>query len=375
METSSAHNGNLGDAQPIHPDGFLVAEAVTSYGLGAEAFNYWLWRQQRTGAELPHSAILSAWNKPEIGYESVAEVERSRQRLAPFLAESQAIVPQVALTWSDLGREMLATEHLGASQGYVVDYNHSISAWHGLLLDAGLPRDIRFENASLTGIKLLFTPNMLCVSDEFLTRVSDWMRQGGIWVCGPLTGLRTKEHTVPTDAALGPLEALAGIETVYSFPASGAGMTGRAWGMTAPLTGWCNAFRVVAEEAKSVGVIGGEHAAGLNFITERKIGRGAIVLLGALPDGKDGQAMLERLIKEYADQARINVRYQASAGTIVCPRETKAGRMAWLVVNLDGRGGQIILPRAGKDAISGKRVAAGGIALGRYAYRAIVFDD
>jgi len=68
METSASHNGSLGDnnAAP-HPPGFLTAEAVACYALGSQSFNYWLWRQQRTGCELPHSAVMSAWFAPSLG--------------------------------------------------------------------------------------------------------------------------------------------------------------------------------------------------------------------------------------------------------------------------------------------------------------------
>ena len=374
METSVAHNGYLNSYQEIHPPGFLVAEAVSSYGLGADAFCYWLWRQQRTGAELPHSAILSAWGKPGIGYESVMEVENARRQLGAFLQTSRAAVPEVGLTWSDLGRAMLETEHLGANQDYMLDYNSSIREWHGLLLDAGLPRDVRFENAPLDGLKLLFTPDMLCVTDAFRSRVSAWMQQGGIWVCGPLTGSRTAEHTVPTDSALGGLEALAGIETVYSFPVVGANAVGRAWGSVTPLTGWCEAFRIVSPEARASGVIEGDHANGLAFITERNIGRGMLVMLGAQPASEAGRVFLAKLILHYAQLSGVKVRYRASVGTVVCPREMSDGRTAWLAVNMDGAGGTVELPQAAKDALTGKPIPEGTLPLGRYQYRAMIFD-
>jgi beta-galactosidase len=147
METSVAHNGWLGSHEITHPPGFLAAEAVVSFGLGAEAINYWLWRQPRTGCELPHSAILSAWFKPAIGYAEVQRVETARKELEPLLVASRATVAEAAVTWSDLGRAMLQTEPLGARVGHDVDFNRTLARWHGLMLETGIHRDVRFEGS------------------------------------------------------------------------------------------------------------------------------------------------------------------------------------------------------------------------------------
>src|SRR6187549_3011687 len=263
METSVAHNGWLGNHEPAHPPGFLVAEAVASYGLGAVAFCYWLWRQQRTGAELPHSAIMSAWSQPSVGYSAVQAVDAARRQLEPLLAASRTTPAEVAITWSDLGRAMLQTEAIGGNRTHEVDYNKTVTFWHRLLVDAGLHRDVRFEGASLEGLKFLITPAMPYVSPDFLTRVEKFVRAGGIWLCAPLTGTRAAEHTLPTDAALGAIESFAGIETDFSFPITGTGATGEAFDCPAPLAGWCCALRPTSPDTKVVGTLQSELAPGL----------------------------------------------------------------------------------------------------------------
>ncbi len=370
METSCSHNGWLKDYETPHPPGYLVAEAVACYGFGAEAFCYWLWRQQRTGCELPHSAVISAWGKPGVGFEAVKQVEKARRALLPLLEATRPAPVEVALTWSDRGRTFLITEPLGGNAAYKVDFRVMMSAWHERLVDAGLPRDLRFENASLDGLKLFVTPLMPYVSDAFRERVKAFVEKGGIWICGPLTGTRTLEHTVPVDAGLGALDALAGVETVFSFPVTGTNAQGEFQGTTAPLSGWCHAFRANHLDTKIVGALTCEQAPGLAFITERKLGRGAVVMLGAQPQGDAGAAMLTKLLAHYAVQAGA-VRISASKGTLVCPRVTPEGRVLWLAVNLDGRGGQVELPRSAKDALSGAALAAGSLKLARYEHRVV----
>jgi beta-galactosidase len=371
METSVAHNGWLGNHEPAHPPGFLVAEAVASYGLGAVAFCYWLWRQQRTGAELPHSAIVTAWSKPSIGYAAVQAVAAARQQLEPLLAASRPAPAEVALTWSDVGRAMLQTEAIGGNRTHEVDYNKTITFWHRLVVDAGLHRDVRFEGASLEGLKLLITPAMPYASPSFLERVEKFVRAGGIWICAPITGTRTAEHTLPTDVALGAIEQLAGIETVFSFPITGTGGTGEAFGQTAPLAGWCSALRPTSPDTRIVGTLQSDLAPGLALMTERKLGKGSIIVLGALPEGTNGRTLLEKVVAHYAGQAGVTARASSTPGTIVCPRLGAKGKALWIVVNMDGKGGEVNLPHAAIDALTGSHLRPGALKLARYEWRAL----
>ncbi|MFT3782931.1 MAG: beta-galactosidase [Nibricoccus sp.] len=370
METSCTHNGWLKSYETPHSPGYLVAEALACYGLGAQAFNYWLWRQQRTGCELPHSAVISAWGRPSVGFEAVKDVEKARRALLPVFEQTSPAPAEAALTWSDRGRTFLITEPLGENSEYKLDFRQQMSAWHERLMDAGLPRDVRFENATLDGLKLLVTPLMPYVSDAFRERVQAFVEAGGVWICGPLTGTRTGEHTVPTDAGLGALDALGGVETVFSFPVTGTGATGEFQGLSAPLSGWCQAFRPNHADAKAVGALKCDRAPGFAFITERKLGKGLVVMLGAQPQADAGAVLLTQLLAHYAERAGAK-RIISSKGTLVCPRVSKDGRVLWLAINLDGRGGQVELPRSAKDAVSGASLPAGALKLARYEHRAV----
>lgn len=372
METSAAHNGWLSNHEPAHPPGFLEVEAVANYALGGEAFCYWLWRQQRTGCELPHSSILSAWATPTLGYAQVERVEAARKQLEPLIVASKPAPVEAAVTWSDLARAMWQTEPLGGNRTHTVDYQKAISDWHSLLLDAGVPRDIRFEGAPLDGLKLLVTPMMPHLSPEFLAKAEKFVRDGGVWICGPLSGGRTAEHTVPTDAALGALEKLAGIEVVYSFTVNGIDAKAEAAGLSASLAGWCNALRPAAPETKIVGTLLTDRVeAGLAFATERPLGKGAIVVLGAQPQGDEGKAMLAKLVALYRERTAIANRYVATSGTLVAPRVAADGSRLWIAVNLDGAGGEVQLPADATDAVTGTALPGRTLKLGRYEWRAV----
>lgn len=375
METSSSHNGWLGNNTEIpHPPGFLVAEAVSAYAAGAQGFCYWLWRQQRTGAELPHSAVMSAWFKPGLGYESIRQVEAARRQLEPVLAASKPAPAEVAITWSDRGRAILQTEAIGAGRGTTVDHKSIVSQWHRLLVNAGIHREFRTEGAALDGLKVLVTPAMPAVDEAFIARLRPWVEAGGIWICVAPTGARTVEHTVPTNAALGLVEEFAGVETVFSFPANGTDAKGETFGQSASLQGWCSALRPATPETKIVGTLKTSLIEGeLAFVTERKLGRGAVVVMGASLGGDAGWNLRAKLIEHYARQAGVTQRFTVSHGTMLVPRLRSGGRPVWLIVNMDGKGGSAQLPEPARDEISQVELPAGELRIPGYGWRAVGF--
>lgn len=339
METSVAHNGWLGNHQVMHPEGFLPAEAALIYALGGEGFCYWLWRQQRSGAELPHSAVKSAWNAPGIGYNEVKKVAAVKEKLEPLVTTSTFVSPQVALTYSDHARAMFETEGMDKRSGFPSRYRGVIEYWHKAILDTGYARDVRFENAALDGLKLLITPHMPYVSEAFLLRVQAFVEAGGIWIAGPLTGTRGKEHTVPTDAGLGLLEPFAGVKTRYVLPLTGTGTKASALGMEIELSGWCAAVKPYTNTS-IIGTITSGRAKGLSFLTEKQQGKGRIVLLGAQPHGDNATAFMQTLIRHYAALAGVDAPVVSSDGVVVS-RWQQGNKQTLIAVNMTATPGDV----------------------------------
>lgn len=364
METSPSYAASLESYAKPHPNGYLKAEAVAAYALGAEAFCYWLWRQQRAGCEQPHGSVLSAWGKPTVGYVNVLEVEQARKEIEATILSTRPAQAEVAMTYSDRAKAFLKTEpHRNLNhRGLVTDF-------YARLLHAGVHRDVVPEGEELDGYKLLFTPFLPYVSPEYIERATKLAEDGGVWVIGPLTGGRTESHTIHTTSALGELEQLAGVEAVFTYPMDDSGAIGSAFGQTAPLSLWSSVYEL--KEASAVGTIEGGLTPGLAFVTEKRCGKGKIVMLGSLPAGEDG--LLDALIAHYADEAGVTLRTDVTPGTIVAPRRGD-GFDVWVVVNMDGRGGSVTLPSAGIDALTQERFEAGSkLELGRYEHRVIRF--
>lgn len=371
METSVSHNGWLGNHSAMHPERFLMAEAVLIYGLGGEGVNYWLWRQQRTGAEISHSAVMSSWFKPTTGYEQVKLVEAARQQLEPLMIASKPLVPDIAVTWSDHARAMIETEPMDKEVGFPETYNGVVQFWHGVLFAQGYHRDVRFEGATLEGLKLLITPAMPYVSEEFLQRVLAFVKAGGIWLIAPGTGTRTREHTIHTDTGMGILDAVAGVETQYVFPLTATGITGKVDKHKLNFTGWCAAVTPASTDTKVLGLLESDLMPGTAFLTERRLGQGKIVLLSAHPSGDDGKAFIVNLVKGYAQEVNARASFEVTQGTVVCPRVDKQGRPLWVIINMDGQGGSLKLPADCQDALTGQVLKGSTLKLGSYEWRAI----
>jgi len=368
METSPSCGGSLVNTGNPHPNGYLQAEAVVAYALGAEAFCYWLWRQQRSGSEQPHGSVISAWGKPTVAYPNVLGVSEAKRQLEPVILDTRLKQADVAITYSDRAKAFFKTEpHKG------LNHRGLITSFYSRLMKMGIHRDLIPEGADLSGYKILFTPFLPYVSSEFLERVTEFVRQGGIWIAGPLTGGRTEEHTIPTDAGLGAeLERLAGVETLYTYPMDKTGTKGRAFGVEAELSFWSSVFKPV--EAEAVGILVGGLCPGEAFVTERRLGEGKVVLIGSTPTGDEGNELWVKLIEHYAAEAGVTVRTDATPGTIVAQR-TGDGYELWIIVNMDGAGGSVTLPTSGVDVVTNEEVAQGKLAVGRYEYRAIRFAD
>ena len=369
METSPSFSGSLESSAVPHPNGYVRAEAVAAYALGADGFCYWHLRQQRAGCEQPHGSVLSAWGKPTIGYHNVLEVSQAIAELEPVMLASVPMQAEVAINYSDLSKVFFKTEPMRK-----LNYRGLITDYYTRLLNMGVHRDLLMEGANLEGYKLLLTPFMPHLSAAYLERALAFVRAGGTWIAGPLTGGRTEQHTIPTDAALGALEKEAGADTVYMYPMDDTGAIGHAFGISAPLGMWSAVFEPREAAATSVGIISQGITPGHSFITERAYGLGKLVMLGSLPLGESGDALLKKLINHYCDDAGVTLRTDVTPGTLIAPRRGEDFTV-WTVINMNGAGGSVTLPAGGIDALTLTPIDPGLLELGRYEYRVIRFHD
>ena len=368
-ETSPNYAGCILGVGKPHRDGFLEMEALGSYASGGFGFSYWHFKQHRSGSELPHGSLISAWNKPTTGFYQAQKVERVRATVEEaFLATSHKR-PQIAMTYSELAREFFHTEPILDGR----DYFEQMFRLHGCMQDAGLHKDLIPEGAPLDGYKLLFTPLMPYVSGEFLNKAVEFVKRGGTWIIGPMTGSRGEYHTVHTDKCLGGLEDVAGVSVDFYHPFAGCEVAIEAFGITAPASLHGGALTTV--DAETVGKIKGGLTDGYACITQRKLGKGKVVMLSVMPLLTDpaGIELVTALLLNYASDAGVTDIYHASAGTAVIYRcgEGKFKEVITVVNGTDNEG-WFELKHPAKSLFSNKTYAEGRHALASFGYDVLV---
>lgn len=364
LETSTSHTGALERHSYIHNNGYLVSEAVSCFALGGASFTYWLWRQQQSGCEINHSAVISAWGKPSVGYVNVLEVEKARKELETFITSTDFTKAELAITYSDKARTFMETEPHKTN-----DYRGLMTHLYSIILKTGIHRDLLPENQDVFGYKILMTPFMFHVSDEYLERAKTFVENGGIWIVGPVTGGRTKEHTIITEAALGKkLEQLAGVEGLFTYPIEHSETTGVAFDIEAPLALWSTLFDL--KGATAMGYTKGGQTPDLSFITENKVGKGKIVMVGSLPIEENGDLIWEKLIDHYAEESGIIVKYNVSKGTVAIPRHDEKNKYI-VLVNMNGNGGIFELEQFAIDVLTKEELKPSKVIIDPFSYKVI----
>ncbi len=360
LETSPGQGGGNVAGQAPHPRGFLAVEAAAMLALGGSAFCYWLWRQQRAGIEHCHGAVISAWGSPSFGWDDVRDAGRMVRRLAPVLTGFPPAPADLAVLHS---RRSTISIYRGAQ------------LWSGLqpakllqeeiykpLLERGIWRDQRYESDDLGRYRVLLSPFSPILDSGLLDRIGGWIAAGATWIVGPMSGCRTDDATVPTDAGLGRIDALAGLRTLWSVGMEDAPADHVTLGAQS-VSGYCFGFAPVASDCRVLGTYTAGPFAGAAWAVERRIGRGRIVVLGALP-----KAGLGPVLGDLLADAPV-WRCQTSWGTLAIPRGKH--REVLIAVNLDGKGGWIDLPGACQDLDGGEELPASRLGLEPYAVRVL----
>lgn len=332
-----------------HPAGFLQAQAAFLAALNCQGFLYWHWRQHSTGTEMPMSAVVNAWGTPGPGFKDVQGVSCAFRQLQPLFAESVLPPAETALIYSETANSFFTDESFQD-----IKYLDVMTEWEQRLLNCGLHRDVLSPSADFSGAKLLLSPHLPYMPEDFISKATEWVRNGGIWIVGPVSGIRNVDHRGHEDAAMGKnFEQLAGVETAYMLIPNTSGNRGDllAQGNECRKTGQSSACQGSAFDetvsfkhlscffhlrgATSVGTITAGRGKELSFITEKNIGKGKIVLLGSMPAAEAGERLLRKMIEHYAEQAGIK-HPTCSEGVLLVPRRTANGDALWFAVNLSG---------------------------------------
>ncbi len=348
METSPSHSGNVRSAPSPHPQGYLRCEAVAAAACGARGFNYWLWRQQRTGCEIPHGSVLYSWGGRNVGYNNAKEVGEIFRRLEPVLSSTEVEQAQVGLLYSDQARTFFEGEPMADAS-----YQGEIRRLYDVLVDMGIHRDVISEGAELSRYKLVIIPFLPAVEDSFLQKLYRFAEQGGTVVIGPMAGYRTPEHTVHTNHALGRLEAFCGVRVAHFYRADDTDGMMKGYGVECRPLHWAAPCEPLAESEELASYQTTLHPQA-SAAVRHKAGQGYVYTLAAMPDCEEGGRFLREFLGDAAKQAGVNLRFCTKLSVLSVPRVDEKGNRYLVLVNIDGKGDTVSLDGNWTDAFTGE---------------------
>ncbi len=344
--TETDAEGDFADG--LFPNGWTANYAMLAYCAGAELVSYWPWRNNRSGCEIGgHDGLVLACGRPSMGWEPAQRTSALRTQLDPLLQTfSPAPAPTAFIRAERNGHYFYIDRTGGLEPNF--DFRGRLGAHHQTLHDLGLWRDVVYDQAEITGYRMVVSPYLPFTSPTFLTRLLAHLAGGGVWVVGPYTGYLSEHHTNHSDRLFGPLEAALGLE-VQVFRSIRALPVRFADGSTTTATMHATVFAPATGD-EVLATYGGDRLEGLAWGLRRQIGAGVVYVLGSEID----DAARLRLYQAICQREGITT-YPLPDRVLRIPQIDAHGRSAWALVNASRHAQNIALPAPGSDALNGQR--------------------
>ena len=317
-ETQTGWNASVSVGQVMKPEGFCRVNSWMPVAFGGEANLYWLWRQHWAGHELMHGSVLSAAGRPLHMFGEIRQTAEELEKAGDFLRGTR-VFTEIAMHFTSLNWNLFECQPWIDGFRY---YDRLASDFYRPLTQMGVRVDIIGAQKSLEGYKVLISPYMMTLEDDTLPeRIERWVKDGGIWIAGPMTDQRTGIGTHYTDRAMGMLERLTGAQLAFSAPDRGRYIRAE-WKDGTPFTGslWFEMYD--ASQENTLVTITGMHSAvkGKSLVMSFPVGRGRIILLGTIPSAQD----LVRILKPALEEAGVKLP-RITGELSVSPRSGAAG--------------------------------------------------
>lgn len=348
-ETSTCWNGADYPLAGLRPEGFCRANSWLPILLGGQVNTYWLWRQHRAGHELMHGSVLQASGQPIYVFREVAQVAQEYARAAEFLTAT-GVVSDTAIMQSTKSDQLFSFQPIAPP---VRNNEPPIPLEiYRAVTQEGIRPDVIAPSKALSKYKLLFTPCMMTLEEgDLADRILQWVRDGGVWVAGPLTDLRDAVGAHYPDRQTGILESVTGCRLIQQCADPKQYLTCR-WTQDDrpfhPLR-WLELFEVAGDACSLAEVTEGYSSlAGKSLLFSKPYGKGQMIVLGTLPDKED----LDRVVALAADRSRVErLHFQ---GQVVAAHRTGNGREGLVAQEIGGACGTVQFRGPMTDILTGK---------------------
>jgi beta-galactosidase GanA len=339
--------------------------------MGGEGQMYWLWRCHWSGQELTHGSLLSSAGRPNCPFDEVAAVGSGFHKASEFLSASRPNKARIALHFSCDTALTYESQRLVDRFQYEDFYSQSgpgrgeiHESFFSPLAEAQYGLDVIDPSIALDSYEVVISPMLLSLDQSGLReRIKIWIENGGTWIAGPMTDIRTKDGTKYIDRPFGSLEAWTGAYCKWQILGNvEEALFDVSWSDGTRNGGriWYDAFDV-PENAEVLGTYATDRLRGKVAAFSVPFGKGKIVVLGTVPTP---QAVLS-IIQPLLASAQIYPAVEASAN-LLCVERTGAAFTGLAVAELQGAAGQLVLNSRMTDMLEGHVVEAGAVDLQPY---------
>ena len=365
-ETATCWNGGTTTPNGYRPEGFCRANSWLPIILGGGANMYWLWRQHWAGHELMHDAVLYSSGRPMHIFDEVRETACGFEKAGDFLSETE-VKTDTAMILSSKSRLLTECQHIAETYEPGGD---GLLRFYRYMNQSGIRPDVINAGKDFSEYKLVFAPYLTTLEEENLSeRLKSWVKPGGVLVAGPLTDMRDDVGAKYTDRELGMLEKFTGADMVYQVP-DHSFLTSCKWsdGEEYKALHYLQMFDIPADATPLVTVESGFSCfVGKTLIFKKRIGKGAVLMIGALPDDTNAA----RLMSVAAEMSGISV--FKTEGSIVAARREGENRRGLAVQEISGNPGKIYFDSVMTDILTGE-VCSGEAYLAPFASRILEFS-
>lgn len=335
-ETQVGWNGSEYAEGGYRPEGACYANTMLPYAMGARMNLYWLFRAHPCGHEIGHGALYSASGRVYRVSDEVKRAAVDLKKCGEFL-QSSCIRAKIALHYSSTALNNFEAAPLLKGLNYrtvLTEKYHTPFRRHNV--------DVIDTQHSLDGYDVVISPFLATVDENGLKeRIVAWVKAGGTWIVGPMSDVMDENVRRYTNAPYSFLEELAGVYTKYQKPIDNDVFRAKWCDGTPCGIGTCYDAYECKEGTKSLVSYDGGEFGGLSAVTERKVGKGRVILVGSILSQKD----LMRL---------VNKKPIAQASENIILSEHTGEENIIFAIETENREGYIVLNGKYKDRITNK---------------------
>ena len=339
METQVGWNGSEYAESGYRPVGNCYANTWLPVAKGAEMNLYWLFRAHPNGHEIGHGALYSSAGRSYRVSEEVKQAAEGFKKCEEFLTGTD-VKSKIALHYSSTAYNDLECAPL------LKDFNYRetlIKKYYAAFRHYNV--DVVDTQHSLDGYEVVVSPFLVCADENgFKERIIEWVKKGGTWIVGPMSDIMDGNVSKYKYAPYSFLEEFAGVYTKYQKPLDNEIYQAQWTSGGECAVSICYDAYECKEGTESLAHYTACEFAPLSVITERKVGKGKVVLVGSVISHKD----LLRLV----NRAPIA---EASGNVVLTERTANDGSVSGIIaVETENKSGYVILNGEYIDLITGE---------------------